>query len=363
MAENNGKKKLIMGYWDCDQCGEKHIEGIKQSCPSCGRVRSTGTKFYMDANDKRYLTDEEAKDKGNGEDWLCPFCGALNPNENKTCQSCGSDRKDSEEGYSKMRQEQDAKAAEKAAEEQEAEQPAKSSAVGMQKIAIIAAAVLAVAIIAFIIVKVVSPKTGTHMIESVAWKYTIDIEQNTKVSDSDWYLPDDAELITTKQEIQTYENVLDHYENQEEQYSEDELTGYHTEYQYVDNGDGTYSQEPYQVPDYETVWKTRTVQVPIYRQEPVYATKYYYYEWRWVDERKVTTSGEDKNPYWGDTDLADDERVANQSEVYYVTASDKNGKNSETYTTTKEIWDQLSAGGSYTLTTKSGRILKLDENK
>lgn len=357
MADKN--RKLIMGYWDCDQCGEKHIEGTKQSCPSCGKVRSTSTKFYMDSSNKQYLTDEEAKDKGNGEDWLCPYCGALNANENKTCQSCGSDRKDSEKGYAKMRQDEDAKAAEK----QQAEPPAASSASGIKQIGLIIAAVLAIAVIAFVVFKIISPKTGSHTVETLGWKYTINIEQNIQVSDSDWYLPDDAELITTKREIQSYESVFDHYEYQDETYYEDEIVGYHTEYEYVDNGDGTFSEQPYQVADYESVEKTRTVEVPVYRQEPVYATKYYYYEWRWEEERQVITSADSissEEPYWGETDLNDDERVSSRNEIYYVTATDKDGKKSETYTTTKDIWSQLEEGKSYTFTTKGSKILKLD---
>jgi len=92
--------RIVMGYWDCEFCGKKHVLGTLRECPGCGRPRGN-VKFYMDSNNKVYLTPEQSKDKGNGEDWYCDFCNTLNSNEDYLCKSCGASRQHDSKTYYK----------------------------------------------------------------------------------------------------------------------------------------------------------------------------------------------------------------------------------------------------------------------
>ena len=74
---------------------------------------------------------------------------------------------------------------------------------------------------------------------------------------------------------------------------------YNTEYSYSDNGNGTFTEHTKQVPVYKTEYYEETHQEPVYRQDPVYATKYYYDIDKWFDSgRDYPSSGTDQNPYW-----------------------------------------------------------------
>ena len=57
-----------------------------------------------------------------------------------------------------------------------------------------------------------APKIKNVTIDDLDWERTIDIEEVVTHNESDWSLPDDARLQYTKSEIQSYKDVLDHYE-------------------------------------------------------------------------------------------------------------------------------------------------------
>ena len=112
---------------------------------------------------------------------------------------------------------------------------------------------------------------------------------------------------------------------------------------YTDNGNGTFTENTTQVPRYRTEYKTETYEEPVYREEPVYATKYYYEIDRWVKTRRVTTTGDDKEPYYGEVVLDIKEREGGRIEKYSLICHNSKGKN-VSYTITKEEWQKLSIG-------------------
>lgn len=59
---------------------------------------------------------------------------------------------------------------------------------------------------------------------------------------------------------------------------------------------------------------------------PKYRKKYFYEIEKWVYERTVSTSGTDKNPYWGDTNLKEKEREGSREERYFVTGRNQEEK-------------------------------------
>ena len=91
-----------------------------------------------------------------------------------------------------------------------------------------------------------------------------------------WELPEGAEVIRQWEEIQRYEQVLDHYEDVEVQKTRRVLDHYETDYEWQDLGNGTFEQVAVERPVYVDEIYTETIQQPVYIEVPRYATKYEY---------------------------------------------------------------------------------------
>ena len=68
------------------------------------------------------------------------------------------------------------------------------------------------AVIIFGMMSCLAPKVKNVTIDDFDWERTIDIEEIVTHNESDWQLPDGARLQYTKNEIKSYEQVIDHYE-------------------------------------------------------------------------------------------------------------------------------------------------------
>ena len=113
----------------------------------------------------------------------------------------------------------------------------------------------------------------------------------------------------------------------------------------IDMGNGYFEEETISTPVYETYYETEEYQEPIYRDEPVYAMKYYYDIDRYVYERSVNTSGNDKEPYWGEVKLNYDERVSKRNEEYKISGiSDEKEKRTLEISVNFEKWNALENG-------------------
>lgn len=352
--------KLVMGYWDCQYCGTSHIKGTKRDCPNCDHPRDAGVKFYMDESNVQYLTPEEAKTKGKGADWLCSFCNNLNSVLDNECKSCGASKEDSEKNYFEIKQERmkqkstdkpDTEIYKELKPESREESPVteeKPYKQWFRKIGIF----LLTFLICTGLIYAVLPKTKEFIPQSFEWNYEINVESLETVDESDWTLPSEARLKNTKQEFHHYQQVLDHYETKTRTYTVQVPDGYDISYSYSDNGDGTFSQHETKTPKYRSETKTETYQDPVYRQDPVYQTKYYYEIDKWLHKRYVETSGTDKKPYWGELNLEEKEREGKHKETYHVKGTVKG--EIKTYSCSKEIWEQLEKGGTYKVSVSPG---------
>ena len=148
------------------------------------------------------------------------------------------------------------------------------------------------------LIALVSPKKATMNVSGVSWSRTIDIEKYQTVNESDWSLPQNARLLYSNEEIHHYDTVLDHYETKSREVAKERITGYNTYYTYNDLGNGYFEEEEHSEPIYETYYETEYYDEPVYKEVAVYQTKYYYEIDKWLYERSVETSGNDKNPYW-----------------------------------------------------------------
>ena len=352
--------KLVMGYWDCPICGNKEIRGDVVNCPSCGRARGD-VRFYMkgvaegeareadDRSDIEYLTEEQAKYVSKNPDWYCSFCNSLNSDNAQVCGNCGASRSDSEANYFDMlKKNQEKEAAELAAQPRGNEGPQKRS----RRPLIIFAAIL-LAIIGVIVWMNGSKTAGDLKVTALNWTRVIQIEENKQYSESDWSLPDGAELTATKQELHHYDSVLDHYESREVQRSRQVVDHYETYYTYTDNGNGSFTEVAHERPVYTTEYYTETVQEPIYRQVPRYAAKYYYTIWRWNPEREVTASGTDHNAAWPEYTLGENEREGQRAEAYFFTVEHTEKKEpAATYRVDEEHWRSVNVGDQMYITAK-----------
>ena len=184
-------------------------------------------------------------------------------------------------------------------------------------------------------------------------------------SESGWELPAGAEQTDARNELHHYDSVLDHYENVEVQRSRQVIDHYETYYTYSDNGNGTFSEIPHERPVYGTEYYTETVQQPVYRQVPRYATKYYYNIWRWVTSRTASASGQDHDTRWPDPALGENEREGQRGETYRFSVENvKKASDTAVYRVDETTWKGLNVGDLVHITAKrSGSDPYLSDEK
>ncbi len=349
--------KLVMGYWDCPYCGTQEIPGNVETCPSCGRGRGD-VKFYMknhaeqstrdenDRSDIEYVSEEEAQKVNRNPDWYCSFCHTLNHDDAKFCTNCGASREDSEKNYFDVQKEKEAKeAAQKAAQPQQ-----RSASPGKSRLPLL---LIIAAVIIGLFVFMNGNKTQSDLqITGLNWQRSIEIEQYLQFSESDWTLPEGAEVTSRKQEIHHYDTVLDHYETVEVQRSREVLDHYDTSYTYRDMGNGHFEEVEHSTPVYRTEYYMDTEQQPVYKQVPRFQTKYYYTIWRWKAVREETASGNAHDAAWPELNLASDEREGTRREAYRFTVENTKNKEQATYRIAESYWNQLNVNDAVFITAK-----------
>lgn len=140
-----------------------------------------------------------------------------------------------------------------------------------------------------------------------------------------------------------------------------EKVGERTWTEYEQNGDGTADIINCSEDIYDNVPYTHMESQPVYRDVPVYQTKYYYDIDRWVYNRTLTTGGNDHDVYWSEEPLLDDEREKGRNESYSITAVNKK-EETKTYTLDYSIWKDVEVGDTFNVKVHMGdRIEILDD--
>lgn len=349
--------RLIEGLWDCSYCSTKGNRGSIRDCPNCGRPRDENTKFYMPGT-TIYVSEEKAKTINRNPDWICPYCDSLNSDFISNCESCGSARTEENLDYFSIKEQAHSTNSSSISEEPVVEignsnyntkQTEKNNI--MEKLALFPDFVkkywkymVAIPLILAIIIGMVYlliPKNEEITITGFEWERSIEVEKYQTVNESSWSLPTGARLQETRTEISHYVSVIDHYETKTRQVAKQRISGYETVYDYIDLGNGYFEERSYQIPVYETYYETETYQEPVYRDEPVYAIKYYYEIDKWLYERTISTSELNQNPYWGETNLGNNERIFSKTEKYYIIGINSKGKE-RTIALDYEDWIKLS---------------------
>ena len=121
------------------------------------------------------------------------------------------------------------------------------------------------------------------------------------------------------------------------------------------------------MPDYTTEFYTEDE--PVYRQEPVYDTRYYYDIDKWEYERSEVTSGTDKSPYWATLELTDKERESERytkytmSGILHYHSFGKDREKNITYDIQESWWREINNGQTLTLTLEGDTLTGWDTKK
>ena len=339
--------KIVVGCWDCDYCGADRISGEIKICPNCGKPRGKDVTFYM-AGPKNYVEDPDKINKN--PDWVCPYCQTLNPDDNKFCSACGAAREESDTDYFESK-EKDRERREKREEDKRkaegTDTETRSSGRSRLPLFLILFALFGLLIFMFM------PKTKKMHVDSRTWERSVSIERYQEVRESSWNLPDDAWNVTSRDEVYTYNHVLDHYETRTREVSEQVLDGYDTEIEYRDLGNGYYEEIEHQVPRYRTEYHTETYEEPVYVDIPVFAKKYYYSIMKWLYDRDEVTSGADNEPYFAELNLPENERENGRREQYWILSGDKR------YRIAYELWKQVRTGSDIKATVAGGESVEI----
>jgi hypothetical protein len=230
-----------------------------------------------------------------GADWRCSFCSQNNPNDAKTCKDCGNTKSASDKQLAVKtyttenvpRTGDGTRDLPKTVEEA----PPQS-----KKGCFIALGVIAVVVAVLLLLG--WNKSVEVSVEGFEWTQSIQVEEKRNVQEEDWSTPSGGTVVTSFQAIHHYDQVLDHYETRTR--TEQRSVGSE---EYVcgkkDLGNG-YFEDQYCT---RTIYEDYQVEYeePIYRDEPVYRTKYRYTVDRWFAINSIVTQDKNHNPKWGNT--------------------------------------------------------------
>lgn len=355
----------VWTYWECQSCGSI-LRGDIRTCPNCGAPVANTTKYLMPDNPKvidalssgKIITsyDTATDEKGivaevvpqslerSNPNWLCTFCGYQNYDESDTCEGCGNPRTSNTPTYfdnvdnltlnehtdldtPKSVKNEVSKLSEVISVVPNSVKKIHEHLTDVtkrdpKKIWVTAGSI----ILAIFLLWLFFPIKRTATICGFHWDRSIDVVEYTECHESGWTLPVGAELEYTTEEIHHYEDVFDHYETRSREVAEQVFDGYDTHYRDLGNGQA----EVEQVPRYRTEYHTEYYEEAVYRQEPVYETRYYYEIGRWLYSYDLPTSGDDRNPYWQETSIPEtvyfpnygDIELGDRHENYYAVVLD-----------------------------------------
>jgi len=217
--------------------------------------------------------------------------------------------------------------------------------------------VIAVALFLFFVIRAhFATEPKDLRVTKLEWTRQVEVQEYRTLTESDWNLPSDGRLIGSSQEIRSYDHRFDHYKPETYQDSETVYAGQVTTQEScgshsVDLGNGFFDE----VTDYcsvshdvyETRYVTKTRDVAVYIDVPIYDTKYVYNVDRWVFDHWETVSADrsQAEPYWPEPQgLSDKQRVGtDQRSEYVVTLQSGDGKQ-YTQEPNLAVWSELTAG-------------------
>jgi hypothetical protein len=321
------RREVILLFWDCPYCGHKHIPGPTRRCPACFWWRDRTVNFY-EAPDSVVLSPAEVA-RYAGPDWICKACGAANPEtgaprESLVCGNCHTRQIDIDGGRTPLETLPTGVAVEHQPSRWEVCSPRRYTGraappmsggivreIGSDPQRSILAMVYALATVGLLGLGIVGLNTLGHLVSRPRpvnalvlrrhWRVEVPIEERRPVSEGGWTLPAGAYNVRTETRQQSTRRVQVGTKTETVKVPYEEKVGTRTECTTVSRGDGTGERVCSEEPIYETRYRTETEEVPIYREEPVYATWYSYTIDRWQPLRTAVVEGTENMPRRADT--------------------------------------------------------------
>lgn len=167
-------------------------------------------------------------------------------------------------------------------------------------------------------------------------------------------------MLRQERAVHHKEKVQTGTREREETYTEQVKTG--TERVKVgtrDLGNGYFEDVYEDRPVYESVTRTRTVQEPIYKEQPVYKTRYTFTVDRWVDVKLLEAAGDNQRPMWPAFATGAKDRAGTRIEKYTIRFRDSSGRTYTYEPKTEAEWRSFRPGGRYNADVNYGGILRV----
>lgn len=366
-------KRILEGRWDCSQCSTTRIRGREKSCPSCGDprdpVNDPSEEPYLTADAEEITDTPLAEQLGERPDWICDHCGQANHADATSCRGCGQAHDAPDENvrtrvWSGIRNVIPKQVQSFTATTVTTIRESRSH----RTAAIIGGGCFTVLLVVFF---VWSMFFRTHEITltvtDVSWSRGVEVEEYRTLQKDDFDPPGDARIHESYRAIHHYDKVLDHYRTEHYTVS----VPYTSTESYTDcstrsNGNGTFTQSC--SPRTRTVTRyrseSRTRQVPVYRDVPVWRTKYRYEIDRWVTDFYFTVDSDDADkPYWPESIPPATEpkhRVGDDRKEEYVVVLN-HGDDTYKQTPEQRIWDTIEVGETLTANvSRQGKIRSVE---
>ncbi|MCS7019538.1 MAG: zinc finger Ran-binding domain-containing protein [Cytophagales bacterium] len=328
---------IRMGRWDCPVCGLKGNRGPDTHCVGCGSPRGKEVIFYLPEDAEEVTDADKLQQAKAGADWRCDYCGADNKATNIACQACGNERN----------QEDIARSEKVIYNHDISEQqppptytnPADNKARDRRKYRLVVWSFVLFTVVA--LWYIFKPRPFEVEVVGHEWERTVEIEQHLPFVEEDWQLPANARLISQRQDVHHYNQVLVGYQKKTRTVRIQTGTK-QVKCGKKDLGNGYFEDVYCNKPVYEN--RTETYEEPVYKQVPVFQTKYKYEIYRWTLDHTAKASGADKQPVFPQETLPNNNwREGKRGETYTLILQDKDGKQYREQVTF-EFWQQKNKG-------------------
>lgn len=346
------------GKWRCARCAQANL-GRNLNCLTCGVKRGDGVEFFLDAeaaaiSDANLLSQASA-----GADWICRYCSGSNRASENQCSSCGSGRSDKDRQLiEETRSVNDwTEAAQKAARlnppPPNLNAPPKSffSAGRLFKFGLLGAGGLVTAFVAlfFVFLYIGTATYATEVeVTNLEWTRTVAVEEYKTVAESAWEgeVPSEARVQSQTRAVHHTDKVPDGTRTVPETYTERVSDGSES---YVcgrvSKKNGFFEDKYCTRAKYKTVTKTRDRTETVYKDVPVYKTRYSYLIDKWVTVDEKTTAGTNFNPQWATIQTDKTHREGKRAETYNLLCKELGGDNKlHKMKLTAEDWSKFKAG-------------------
>jgi hypothetical protein len=325
---------IRMGRWDCPTCGHKGNLGNLTHCVNCASPRSPNVQFYL------LDEEEEVKDKHKiaealaGVDWECEYCGAENKASSTSCKSCGNPR-DAKERTRQTKVQYDTRTN---PEEPSINQLPKKEEIRKNNLW----KWVFVLVLAGLAYYFLMPQKASLEIVKFSWNREIKLENFKWLEEDAWTLPSQAQLISKRKEVYQINKVVIGYQTKTRTVQVQSGTK-KVKVGTRDLGNGYFEDVYENQPVYKN--KKESYQDPIYKDVPVYETRYRYKIQRWVSVNPLKAEGENQQPYDPKRNFPDPEnwRKGDKKELYWVYVKDEKGEIHKLITNYLR-WQQLSIG-------------------